>query len=851
MTPVRHHPIVRIRQVLAARCAALREDAEGGQALILALIIVLLIGLLPVAILSSLDQELPYASESINFESSLAAAEAGVQEYANLMDQYPGYYNFAPQAGGATTTNDPGLPGGSNAALGSWAAVAGTNPPEYFTYYPDTSLLTGSAATQSASNPFGGDVLLVVTGRAGVGKATQYRRIEAAFTLTGVLTDVYWSNYEQPAAGDLDQWENTYNAGCTGGCGTVTNSHEFDEATTLTPCGSTPTPSNCYTNTSGQTLLPMATALCQYDAASENTFIDWYSQNVSPIYPQPGYPNHGTPYNTTTNKYYGPWYGAFPDLNDTAYQFGQAPTSGSTNNGDQSACNTNYWITGDTFNGPVYSQDELTTCGAPAFTGQGNDLTTAISSTFGFPATATVGWPGAKKPQLVAGTYVSEPYGYNWDPWGDCGGGTGGTPNKGVNAPSFVDPQSPHFGVSQSLPSANQGLLSEIEAGTVAGCVYTGPTMIRFSYNTTTQAETMSVWSPLTKQTYGVGSPGTTAINTANNVNCGAIATTGSHLDLCGGTSCTATNTQITGSGVGTVQAGNFAQVPVSPGLVIAVQSAPSGSDPNAWTPSTLPAAESNATISGCIDPWVNPDSPSSSATPAGTCVEGDAIISGAVSFQTTVSAANDIVVARSLVYGCAVNSNGTYSASLAGCQSSSDVLGLIAANDVWMARPLDSNGNDDPTCGTLTGVLADPNDNTDLPPSSVLWSDMIPTDCTVSNPIIDAASAALTGFFEVEYWREGSNSGTLTFNGSDAVNNAGQFGVFSSGGGLQKGYLLDLNYDSRLLVDPPPQYLPATDGVWAEAGWVTCGSTVPNPFTTGYPSGVPACTALPGSYAP
>ncbi|MFZ0170408.1 MAG: hypothetical protein WAL04_01885, partial [Acidimicrobiales bacterium] len=507
--------------------------------------------------------------------------------------------------------------------------------------------------------------------------------------------------------------------------------------------------------------------------------------------------------------------------------------------------NTNYWITGDTFNGPVYSQDELTTCGSPAFTGTGKNLTTATQGkpTWGFPATATVGWPGAAKPTLVGGSYVSYAYGYNWDPWQICGGGTGGTPNEGVNAPSFTDPHGPYFGVTQNLPSANQGLLSEIESGQVAGCVYTGPTMIRFSYNTSTKAETMNVWSPLTKQTYGLGSPNATAINTADGVQCGATSTTGSD-DLCGGTTCTGSNTQVTGGTVVDVATNPsvIAQVPVTTNEVIAVQSATTGSDPNAWgaTLASLPTAESNATVSGCIDPWVNPDSAAAAIT-SQTCSEGDAIVSGAVSYQLTLSAANDIVVARSLVYGCAVNANGTYQSTLAGCQSSPDVLGLIAKNDIWMARPLTAAGNDEPTCG----------DNTDLAAGSVGWSNMIPTDCTVSNPTIDAATAALTGFFEVEYWREGSNSGTLTFNGSDAVNNAGQFGTFS-GSTLLSGYLLDLNYDGRLLADPPPQYLPATDGVWEEAGWVTCGNTTPNPNTAGYPtSTVPACTPLAGSYAP
>jgi hypothetical protein len=156
------------------------------------------------------------------------------------------------------------------------------------------------------------------------------------------------------------------------------------------------------------------------------------------------------------------------------------------------------------------------------------------------------------------------------------------------------------------------------------------------------------------------------------------------------------------------------------------------------------------------------------------------------------------------------------------------------------MARPYN------PTTGKMAPAC---NDDTDIMPAAVTWNNMIP-NCTVVNPTIDAAAAALNGFFEVEYWREGDASGgTLTFNGSDEVNNAGQFGTFS-GSTLEAGYLLNLNYDGRLKGDPPPQYLPATDGIWEQVGWVTCGSTVPNPFTAGYPNGVPACAPLAGSYA-
>jgi Tfp pilus assembly protein PilX len=869
MTPLKNSR-AGLRGLLAARWKVLRGSPEAGQALVFALIVVLMIGLLPAIVLSSLNQEMPLASEAVTAESALAAAEAGVQEYSNLMDQYPGYYNYVPQANGAQPTGtDAGMPGGSNMALGAWQAVTPSNPPESFTYYPDTSELS---QTQTNTNPFGSDILLVVTGSAGTGKATQYRRIEAAFSLSGVITDVYFSNYEQPGSEDLDQWGNTY-SGCSSpghGCSLVSSgSHQYDEAEVTTPCTAAGV---CYSPSEA-----MATALCQYDADSVNTFIDWYSANIKAVDPQPGYPGYdtATPY-SAANPYYGPWYGSFVDPN-TTYEFGDTPATGSSNNGDNSACPTNYWITGDTFNGPVYSNDELTTCGAPAFTANPG-LQVSVPKSFFFPAEKTaggalVGWPGAQPPvanptvPMVGPPYVSFPYGYDKDPWGDCSGGG--------DAPTFKDPQSPRLGISQPLPPANQSLINEVEAGSVAGCVYTGPTMIRFTYSTTAQTEMMDVWSPLTQDTYsGVNAP-PSSVDAADGVNCGTTSTTGVG-DLCAASPCTAANMQV--NSTNTVVAGNFAQVPLTVQEVIVVQNTPTSvTDPNYWnitcsssltTTSCIPNAEPVETtpvtptttpggaLAGCIDPWVNPDS-GLSITPA-SCAEGDAIISGAVGAQATLSASNDIVLARSVVYGCAVPTTNPYTSAYdstltapSSCASSSNVLGLIALNDIWMARPYNPTTRAmAPSCARMGA--GNTNDDVDLQPASISWNDMIP-DCTVVNPTVDAAMASLTGFFEVEYWREGdATGGTITFNGSDAVNNSGQFGVFSPGGGLAAGYLLTLNYDSRLRADPPPQYLPATDGVWNEVGWVTCSNTVPNPNTTGYPSGgVPACTSLANSYPP
>jgi len=787
------------------------EKGDAGQALVMALIVVFIVSMLPAIVISSLIQQISDGSRSVNYEAALAGAQAGVQEYRNLLDQYTGYWQYS----GAEGKTIPATEGGPNPAMYGWETVPNVTPLEGFTYTPQTTDLT---VTKSASTPFGGDVLLVVTGEAGSGSTKAYRRIDASFSLSGVLTDVYYSNFEQPGAGDFDQWENTYASGCSQSCTFIKNSDEYDEATATTPpAGFTGYPVESY-----------AAALCQYDASSPNTFIDWYSQNVSPLLPLDGYP--GTKPYSPTNPYYGPWYGNWKDPLNSAYQFGEAPTSGRAS-GDQSACNENYYISPNTFNGPVYSADELTTCGTPSFTGSPS-LQTAISSSFPFPG----GWPGTRP--AVGG--VSYPYGYEEDPWGECGtrGATADSPTfTGANG---VGTGSVAFGVQQSLPPVEDSLAPDIEQNKFPGCVYTGPTMIRFYWNASTASETMDVWSPLTKDTYASGGAA-----------CGAIdATANGPGDLCGGTVCTtnaggvATNTQVCAvaqagvCAVGQVAStGNFAQVSLAKPEVIWVQALPGATtDPNFW--STVPTAESDSTAAGCIDPWI---SPGSSIGPT-TCNEADLIIGGAVGGQVTLGSANNIVLSRSLVYDCAVNAGGSYQTNIANCSSSITVVGLIADHSIWLSRPL--------------GVSNCTDDN-DMPLSSVTWDNIIPTYCDIENPIIDGATAALSGFFEAQNWKEGGNNGNIYFNGSDAVNNAGQYGTFS-GSSIVTGYNLKLQYDPRLLVDPPPQYVQATDSVWQVAGWVTCGNTSPNPDSdpatgssfTGY-SDWSTCASPPGSYAP
>ncbi|MHB8457995.1 MAG: hypothetical protein ACYDBS_09960, partial [Acidimicrobiales bacterium] len=598
----------------------MKDDA--GQALIMALIIVLMFTLLPMITFVTLQSVQPQTTASLNYDAALAAAQAGLQEYRSLLDQYSGYalYSGANQPPSSAGGCNPAFTGGSGSCPTKWATVANTHPVESYVYTPNSSQL--NMIPNGSAVPYGGQVLLTVVGRAGTGPATTYRTIEGSLGLSGALQDVYFSTFEQPGPADFSQWENDYSTSypyyplgqVTPGSGSSLGAYAYDEGTEPVA----PAPSGVPANpAAGQTY---AQALCQYDAWQPNLYVDWYSQNVNPVMPPTNngnvYPSNGA--YSPSNPYYGPWYGFWNDPKASAAGYGSIQFGSYSYSGG--ACTTNYVGTGNSFNGPVYSQDEITTCGSPSFT----SLATQISQFFQFPAN----WPGTRPP--ASGANYSLPYGYVNNLFHQTNGCSG--------SPSFSAPQQPQFGETQTLPPIADQIATQIEQGTVAGCVYTGPTMLHFYYNPSTQKETMFVWSPLTKNPHTSQGPANQVLPAP--VTCGQFNNTTDYPNatgppvLCGGTGCTynslgqPNNTQVQNvSGTPTVMGNYFAAVPVQPGEVIWVQNTPLSvpSASNYW--STLPAAESKAPTPGCIDPWVQPNN--QSPTSAQTCSEGDLMVGG------------------------------------------------------------------------------------------------------------------------------------------------------------------------------------------------------------------------------
>ena len=124
---------------------------------------------------------------------------------------------------------------------------------------------------------------------------------------------------------------------------------------------------------------------------------------------------------------------------------------------DPPSCTEINFITADSINGPLHTNDAFRVCGSPNFNG---DTSTS------------------------------------WD--GSSGGGTGVRYRQtctGSGSPDFANPGDPKFAPPLIMPPSNSAIRAETNAGK-GGCLYTGPTRIRLNGD-----GTMSVRSPYSKQT--------------------------------------------------------------------------------------------------------------------------------------------------------------------------------------------------------------------------------------------------------------------------------------------------------------------------------------------------------------
>lgn len=288
-------------------------------------------------------------------------------------------------------------------------------------------------------------------------------------------------------------------------------------------------------------------------------------------------------------------------------------------------CSEIQFGSGDVIDGPVHSNDTMRICDAQ-FKGP---VTTAYN-----PAT------GNKYAAISSGNPASSCSGQKFDLAG---------------YPAY----SPIVG----MPSTNSEMKRETRNDLptevpLPGCLYTGPTTIKFNSN-----GTVTVRSPWTKYTRVKGSPATVSGSTA--------------LADCGLPSALASSAGATF----TPPANNLLFVQTVPAIV---------GDPNYWAANARPSgltctggANSVGDGNGLGYPMAKESYPliqsgNVALTTAYGCRNGDVFVQGTVSGKLTVAAENYVYVVDNVVYN----------------DSNADMLGLVGNNAVWVYQPIDKDGN-------------------------------------------------------------------------------------------------------------------------------------------------------------
>jgi hypothetical protein len=160
----------------------------------------------------------------------------------------------------------------------------------------------------------------------------------------------------------------------------------------------------------------------------------------------------------------------------------------------------------------------------------------------------------------------------------------------------------------------------------------------------------------------------------------------------------------------------------------------------------------------------------------SGTSCNGIVSLSGTLRGQLTIAAQDDIVIVGNTQYN-------TY-------PGGTDVLGLVADNDIYVRHPVTSGGAN--AAGSLT------------------------------NPRIDAAMLSLNHSIYVQNWNKGAPLGVLTVNGVITQKFRGPVGTFQAGTPPVpvSGYDKDYNYDTRLKYLSPPYFLSPTQSAWVRLSY-------------------------------
>lgn len=157
---------------------SLRHHAdERGQALFMALGLLLVLSLVPVVLVRQSSAALSQGASAIDQHAAMAATQAGLNDYLDLLATNPNYVVYG-------ADNPPSPP---NPAFTGWTPVPGgsLNPPEFFRYTPDMSV-----AAQT------GIVRLTVSGKAGAGSQSVVQTVRFGVRKASYLDYLYFTDYE-------------------------------------------------------------------------------------------------------------------------------------------------------------------------------------------------------------------------------------------------------------------------------------------------------------------------------------------------------------------------------------------------------------------------------------------------------------------------------------------------------------------------------------------------------------------------------------------------------------------------------------------------------------------------------
>ena len=808
------------------------QRSEGGFALVTTVLIVSLMSLMAAAALTGAAGSVSIARSDDSYSAALAAADSGVDdvlyrlnaqedtsfELAQNIWCYDQTALRATTEAQCPTTYNPALPPGAQ----GWVTIPDDNDTvraQEYEYDVPASHQPNPSGTATTAGATGSSTLVFdVFGRTISTNGQQVTRaIRVVLSRSTFLNYGYFTNVEteDPQQYDLDPGQPGWpEFGPAWGSGITAWSGNATQAANPAPPALSTVPTNAYT---------AALQYCQND---------WFGPNA-----QPDEQAQATAADIAIST------------DPRAMHSEQGPTPGPEGYNLNDVCTFTKWESGDTFYGPVRTNDSLFIDGQTNFYGPVvvgtpcNMVPSADATESNCPANA-VGTGAAYTPNNQTCVGMSVPSG--------CGDGQNVywvdtskilynntlTPN----CPTCANP-GPNFSVTPSyaapvdLPPDNPNLEQEAQSG---GCLYEGMTYFDFL---NTNPGTVYVYSPGTLAAVNA-TPATFTLNsgcTANGtVTLSALTNPVLYVESpAGATSCLdSTGNDYTFGGL--IQSNDYY---------------------------TGAIAYYDSGNSHAVRYW--------SYTPSGTgfsepldsrafaCNNGDAWVGGVVSGRVTVGASNNVVVYQNLTYA-----NTTYNINNATTPPSvqatgSDVIGLEPTNDVIIYHPVNcanwdqatwNAGNNNGSCVNAGGNSATNDDGTDCPAAgqyvSPYWSynnngDTGNSSCIVHQ--INGAVLAFNGEYTAENYSFGPGIGTITEFGSVSEAYRGRLAGTSIGGGYGKEYI----YDPRLTTVSPPSFLPPNLFNWNKATWAEVTGQV-SPITSnteGIPASAPTTVVTQPSY--